>query len=145
MADFTFDTSGHVLSGFCAAGDPDTLYAYKWPDLDAFTQGYVEALFASVEDRNEDGEPQLQTAPQPGPPPYEAWLVVVGFSDLAPETLAAILKDCAAFQAERPGLSDTTTNGAMLWEARQVGRWSAFPPLTPHLGDDGKVYLRERA
>lgn len=73
-----------------------------WGDLDAFTQGYIEALFFT---ENEPGTCRYdRTADR------AAWDEAVhegrskdipgdyGFSDLAPETLARIIEDCERFQ-----------------------------------------------
>jgi len=160
IAPFTLDTSGAV-----ARPSPETsvIKAYRWPDLDDFTQGYVEALFRTS-----------QMLVRGCRIPMDAY----GFSDLAPETLALILKDCAAYQAHRafdplrdlPGVSGVESlrnAGREFWHVRsgqedychgfKPGDWPdfsaeplnaaarAFPPLTPYLGDDGKVYLREGA
>lgn len=69
-----------------------------------------------------------------------------GFSDLAPETLAAILRDCEAF-LKTPGQSNRDGDGRSFWALRQKGLYAhiGFPPLNPYLGDDGKVYLRKTA
>lgn len=58
-------------------------------DLDSFTQGYVEAMFFTSTGTDDDGD--LQEA---------------GFADLAPETLATIVADCAAFNAKFQPLAD---------------------------------------
>lgn len=164
---FTLDTSGEVALGPCArcagngeiitdrerylsphpgdAGDAGTadcpdcggrgeLPAYVWSDLDAFTQGYVEALF-------ESGGGRIG--------PVFQW--VCGFSDLAPETLARIIADCAAvadfaeFFADNPGASFWLNRQSAwpAWSDRRPRLVDRFPPLTAYLGDDGKVYLRE--
>src|SRR5713226_6366212 len=49
--------------------------------LDEFTRGYIEAMFWT--ECNSDSEPELEDAT---------------FDDLAPETLARIIADCASFQ-----------------------------------------------
>lgn len=99
---FRLDTGGAVQA-------PET----RWGDLDAFTQGYIEALFFTEEEslRFPDTGPGLGGRMLDGR---------IGFSDLSPETLAAIIADCAAFQ---------DTNGATLaeaygrdYEAEQAGR-----------------------
>jgi len=137
IAPFTLDTSGAV-----AHPSPETsvIKAYRWVDLDAFTQGYVEALLSCSRGKClmvlAGGD--LDNA-RP-----------VAFSDLAPETLALILEDCAAYQAKY--LRDyeaTPDRAASFWSWRQAekapeDRSAEFPPLTPYLGD-GKVYLREGA
>jgi hypothetical protein len=65
-------------------------HAPEYKALDAFTQGYIEALFFT-DSGPEDG--QLGDA---------------GFSDLAAEALADIVRDCSTFQ---------TANAALLAEA----------------------------
>lgn len=63
--------------------------------LDAFTQGYVEAMFWT--ECNEDNHDNLAEAT---------------FSDLAPEALTRIMQDCEAFQR---------TNAALLEQAYERG------------------------
>lgn len=110
---FQLDTSGHVEA---ASGDIPWLTV--WSDLSPFTQGYIEALFA------------------------ERFQFGVGFSDLAPETLVRIIADCEAAISQG---EDSAQNGAAFWAVRNhpmmpSGEWTRrFPPLTVHLGDDGKV------
>jgi len=64
--------------------------------LDEFTRGYIEALFFTEEAPGVDSEefetPEYQAAD--GSIPGD-----VGFSELAPDALAKIMRDCAAFQA----------------------------------------------
>ena len=72
----------------------------------------------------------------------------LGFRDLAPETLATIRRDCAAQQVAHPpieGLDGEALSkmGAQFWFDRQIGEGRGFPPLTPYIGDDSKVYLQE--
>lgn len=83
MPEFHLDTSGRV--DHVHPGNGRT-YQVDWPELDAFTQGYIEALFFTNASYSYD---EL----------YEK-----GFSDLAPETLAAIIDDCAKFQAANAGV-----------------------------------------
>lgn len=128
MTEFTLDTSGAVM---LAPG-------FIWSDLSPFEQGYVEAMFASWKAQCDlDGDD-----------------FDVGFSDLAPETLAAIRKDCAALVSPPYVFASDADAGRFCWEWRQRG-WrnatggpplrEAFPPLTVSLGDDGKVYARAAA
>lgn len=132
------DTSGFVNEPIA---DGIRTKRFWWHRLDPFTQGYTEASWREW-GRLHPGKV------------YGSLLRPFGFSDLAPETLAVILRDCAAFRVE----NFTWTNakaGRTFWDLRQEGfperyflsaarRTSeAFPPLTPYLGDDGKVYLRE--
>lgn len=92
-----------------------SLEAVYWTDLDLFTQGYAAKALESVG---------------------------AAFHQLAPETLAAILKDCARFQA----LHENAQDGGRFYRARQKGLFTneAFPPLTSSL-DGSKVYLKEAA
>lgn len=78
MPEFQLDTSGTIdCPSPCA---PCICHARTFDQLDSFAQGYVTALFFT------DGGPD------------EGQLGDAGFSDLAPDTLAAILADCANFQ-----------------------------------------------
>lgn len=90
-----------------------------WEDLSPFEQGYIEALF-------NDGWDWPSTS-APGPK---------GYSDLAPSTLAAILKDC---ESKTTGALEAPNGyeGRRYWERRQAGEDAYFPPLTASLGDDG--------
>lgn len=146
-----------------------------WRDLDHFTQGYVEALFAAF--RAEVADRQYEPlecddkgwtiswlddvgARVPGGFVWycsmigrygraeaqikcdEANRTAFGFSDLAPETLARIMEDCAAMLSAMRAvrLSDEGADlGRKAWEERQAGNWAGFPPLTVILSDDGKV------
>lgn len=91
--------------------------------LDPFTEGYASAIRAA--------HPEIGDAP------------------FAPETLARIIGDCAAFNARIGDASHNQGIGATFWKSRQIGfsaHWSlhqtemaaAFPPLTITLRD-GKV------
>ena len=144
MPEFHLDTSGRV--DHVHPGNGRT-YQVDWPELDTFTQGYIEALFFTDASDSDD---EL----------YEK-----GFSDLAPETLAAIIDDCAKFQAldawkGADRFPDDARGGRDFWYTRNGhgcgfwdGDWSepyatslttaskAFRSLDAYLGDDGKVYL----
>lgn len=159
MLGFQLDTSGVVHMP--APGNPGSVgpLAYvQWRDLDAFTQGYIEALFFTEE------EALGQYAEN-----------AYGFRDLAPETLARIMRDHAAFQAtEAWGLYEASANeeswgsldddddhaGRDFWYTRNghgCGFWDgdwpepyataltdvakAFGACEVYLGDDGRVYL----
>jgi hypothetical protein len=132
MPEFILDTSGAVeLPAPSPNGEPA---AYEFSDLDAFTQGYIEALFFT------SGEPSLSrydngfraVHPQeddgsddPADPDAaaEEYLSRVregqiheipgdyGFADLAPEALARIIDDCIKFQA---------AHGRVIEAAREV-------------------------
>jgi hypothetical protein len=148
MTDFTLDTSGRVNLGKASwVGHNEHV---EWSDLDPFTRGYVEALFASIH--------------VPGPNGDEG-LLYPAFSDLSPEALALILRDCEQAGSLAPartigmgetehGMSalypPTAFGGRLFWTERQQQSprrlsLAAFPPLTPYLADDGKVHLKEAA
>jgi len=134
MTTFTLDTSGFV--SMPEPFEPSDLGAeWAWPDLSPFAQGYVEALLQGEARR--DG---------PGSVVFVRPIKGFAFSDLAPKTLALILKDCADAR-RRYMRDDTTKDGRLFWEARDKGdcQPEGYWPLTPYLGDDGKVYLRETA
>lgn len=142
MSTFTLDTSGVVP----AQGPTQARTAYwperRWTDLDPFTQGYIEALFASLATPPFTDHPHLQ---REGVCFGET---IVGYSDLAPEALALILKDCAAYCAlpMRTGYAAGRYHGRNFWDQRSRGLFCnigiGFPPLTPYLREDGKVALR---
>lgn len=135
MDGFNLDTSGGVFNV------PDAGIAGEvwWPDLSPFAQGYVEAMLEGAADDLADERMALN--------PWDDARLSIGFSDLAPETLALILRDCEARYAELvPAMRRQRRNGREFYEQRQRGTWpERFPPPTPYLGEDGKVYLREAA
>lgn len=136
MADFTLDTSGVVDPW---PFEPETP-VIRWRDLSPFEQGHVEALFTDcihlIQGDEEDG---LYWVPH--------------FSDLSPEALALIRRDCTS---ELAVLHETTREhframprmGAAFWRARQgnsslgVTPHSGAKPLTISLSDEGKVVLQ---
>jgi hypothetical protein len=138
MTEFKLDTSGEVRGGFLG------LTAISWSDLDAFTQGYVEAMLDGI--RYERTSAGVNKGDH-----YRKWdervncvrSRLLAFRDLAPETLARIMKECASYRASRLGRAMNTEAGAKFWAQRQAGGLDRYVPLTPYLGDDGKVYLRE--
>jgi hypothetical protein len=132
---FTLDTSG-VVEGPISTPDGQRYDAIGWAFLTPFQQGYVEALFAS-----------LPHGPRLIHPSHGAG-VYVRFQDLSSETLATILRDCEAYCAghHRQNCHKSEVEGGSFWRTRQAAgyvRDGRFPPLTPYLGDDGRVYLRE--
>lgn len=138
MAEFTLDTSGYVKKPG-REGSPWADDKWTWSTLDPFTQGYVRrALEDNAPEINATINARCLDLGEDRPP--------VAFSDLAPETLAAMMKDCAAYLALH-SVPETAANysslGRDFWHDRQSGRCPAFPPLTLYLGDDGKVYQRE--
>jgi hypothetical protein len=126
MTTYTFDTSGSVPMPSAHGGTVRVL----WGGLDPFTQGYVQAMFASME--QQDGSPILRDPPTgkigSGLARY------VGFDSLAPKTLERIMEDCASHLSVAPKSGFT---GAQWWAYR--GKRG----LTPYLGADRKVHLRE--
>lgn len=92
MTAFQLDTSGTVNAHLWRPLQGRRQYLV-WSNLDPFTQGYVEALFS-------DDATQGAIMDEHG-------RVRHGFADLAPETLARIIVDCAAFQA-LPAMDDQT-------------------------------------
>lgn len=136
---FQLDTSGIVLLPRPGAEDRFK-DGWRFEDLDPFTQGYVKALFAES-----DGWAAIDLS-RPGQYAFR------GFSDLAPETLARIMEDCAADQ--RAGLKlniagnteDRTSfkAGAEFWWERQSGNLFDARPLTVILCDDGKVRFSDQ-
>ena len=123
---FQLDTSGTIYMPMPLAEDKDLLVFYRWSDLSPFTQGYVEALFTGADRTLGD------TA-------IHDFGKELGFSDLAPETLARIIEDCEERLSVGGDWPDTDTAGEMFWLSRQRKGQVTFPPLTVQLGDDGKV------
>lgn len=138
----TFDTSGVVYIGTDPA-QPGGHVA--WSDLTPFAQGFVEGLFASLK----------QTGFGPVLPFGAGTDLLVAFSDLSPDALALILRDCEALtQSETFTFANTTEAGSYCWQMRQIG-WPAvvggpvlrgrFPPLRPVLNDSGQIDLKEQS
>lgn len=170
MPEFQLDTAGTVVATLSAATPNPTDYpnGLAWRDLDAFTQGYIEALFFTEQGDGYPGEDDgtaqgLWLEVEPG-----LWSNELGFSDLAPETLARIIADCAAFQESRAWAdtletyhdADEAQAGHDFWYTRSghgCGFWDGdwptaaglmltdlcdkFGGVDAYLGDDGKVYL----
>lgn len=108
--------------------------SWAWSDLDPFTQGYVRAAL-----RESAATMQIRVVGNIVADP--------GFADLAPETLAAIMKDCATMQGVYKA-AKSEADGATAYRLRQTGKWDAPPPfsvvyLKPihlSLGNDGLIY-----
>ena len=142
----------------------------RWSDLDPFTQGYAAEPFNGVaiwRSTDRDGPPPQLVKVGPRLPDWDDWaanpapfkitlasgeeteafedeLTPVSFSNLAPETLAMMLRDCAAIRGLNLWYGEGDADrGVVFWERRQNGDFPRFPPLTPYFGDDGKVYLLE--
>lgn len=122
---FQFDTSGSVrLKPDNGRIRQNTL----WSDLSPFMQGYVEAML---------------TDPTIG---HRIYGLGHAFRYFAPETLARIIEDCETwvllgYKPFDPDRSDFD-QGRDFYSERQAGQWVDFPPQTPYLGEDGKVYLK---
>lgn len=139
------DTSGLVM--LPRPGAPQYSDGWGFEHLTPFAQGYVEAMLRVCE--------AISTARPRGPterPMLRSMILNMrsaAFSDLAPETLARIIEDCERFVGDPS--TNRADNGAACWRMRNRSPHrfffqEQFPddgPLTPYLGDDGKVYLRE--
>jgi hypothetical protein len=143
---FTFDTSGAVRE---TQDNPPRFYPNPcmWSDLSPFEQGYVAAMLGDLRLKLASWVADELNGEAPWPNYANP-----RFSDLAPETLALIRRDCAARLAQNEELPDWPDDdmreaGSGFWECRSEGDRvdDGFSPLTPYLGDDGKVYLREGA
>ncbi|TGW06792.1 hypothetical protein EN788_40260, partial [Mesorhizobium sp. M2D.F.Ca.ET.145.01.1.1] len=116
MPEFILDSSGRVDM-------PPPAAPLSFSDLDAFTQGYIEAIFFTNECPQVDTE-EFNTAE------HQAAMVEgaadgvlpcdVGFADLAPETLQAIIADCSAWQVANAELLAAAY--ARNYEPEQAGR-----------------------
>lgn len=128
----TLDTSGTVPVQVTPASHQNV----GWIDLDAFTQGYVEAAFAS---EYRDGK--FATAMKA----RRRDMRLPGFSDLAPDTLAAMMADCEAFQTLYGEEGDGGADGEKFWKTRQLGWWreTGFTVTTLYLSEDGLIHHRE--
>lgn len=160
MPAFILDTAGTIANVRAPSIEAIKRDDLDFEDLDAFTQGYIEAMFFTSTGDPDDGD--LENA---------------AFADLAPETLTTIIADCAAFQAvpayaamkdakrrNRDGLGsrdhNATQAGRDFWfthNGHGVGFWDgdwpephasdldraskAFPSVDLYRGDDGKLYL----
>lgn len=135
MTTFKLETSGAVARP--PGIDDGGPYYIGWPDLPPFVQGYIEAAFKSASVYPNSAILPWERHPGHNEPQP------VGFSDLAPETLARIMEDCAVFFGVGGPwfpVGDYET-GKQFWRTRQKGQWAymCFRPLTLHLSDDGKV------
>lgn len=132
MSGFELDTSGVVAFSHEMATRNGWRIHTRWTDLDPFTQGYIEALFVGS---FRDGTHAVLPSHMQGDS-VRMWRV--GFSDLSPEALALILRDCEAYRRQ---YVLPWYDGAEFWRGRQSGEIPArfFPPLSVTLGDDGKV------
>lgn len=136
MPEFNMDTSGAVH--------------VEWCDLDSFTQGYIEAAFFTSTDTQYDRDDWdsdecqegLEQGTIDGTIPSDS-----GFSDIDPESLGAIIRDCRVFQqlySELLALAyerddyDATQAGRDYWYTRNghgVGYWDRSQLDSDGLGE----------
>ena len=141
MDTFKLDTSGAVDMPSAHGGT----VPFRWGGLTPFAQGVVTAALSGGAD--EEVGPYHWPAPIDASKPdgeRQTWRLV-GFSDLAPATLARIIDDCAAWLDRfGPDWPDAGHGEAFEIE-RQAGRWESegFPPLALYLGDDGLIHTQE--
>ena len=135
---FQLDTSGRVDNLGNGRRIPRRV-SLVWSDLSPFAQGYIEALFADLPGLDDQGRMI------PRHPDVVPGVHVMGFSDLAPETLARIIADCEFYQNHNPALWSRVSDkrardfGRDFWRLRQNGNLPQQSPLTVQLGVDGKV------
>lgn len=103
MPEFILDSAGTVHDVRAPSIEAVKRVDIDFCDLDAFTRGYIEALFFTSECSQVDTEEFLSAEHQADMEAGRADGVLpcdVGFADLAPDSLARIIADCAAFQAD---------------------------------------------
>ena len=84
----------------------DGMHGQEWDALDEFTQGYIQAAFFTC--GNNSGTLPGPNADENG----EGDNREVGFADLAPDTLALMVRNCRDFQAaHREDLDEALDNG----------------------------------
>ncbi len=88
--------------------------------LDEFTQGYVEAMFFTDSAPSMDSEEWRECEAAGEEIPEGSFPSDMGVNDLAPESLADIVADCAAFQESAAEL--LTQAYAREYDAAQAGR-----------------------
>lgn len=123
MPQFQLDTSGAVVAPI-GSHNANT-GPLDWASLDAFTQGYIEALFFTEEESLCEESEGARHMPDVAfdTSTMESHFVggdSFGFSDLAPEALARIIADGEAFQRENAAtLAEACTRD---YDAAQAGR-----------------------
>jgi hypothetical protein len=133
VSGFSLDTSGTVRLPPGERTSKNGRVLARWSDLSPFAQGYIpEAIKAAVLAR----WPELCAV-------YGVELVAqsynIGFSDLAPATLAEMLKDCAWWTDQWPLDLTRIGHGRWIWEARQRNEIKNFRPLHLFLNNEGKI------
>lgn len=165
MPEFQMDKSGAVVGVEAKSLAPGEVTL--WKDLDAFTQGYIEAMFFTEEREHVDGEDIEES----GSIPHNSC-----FGMIEAESLAAIVSYCKRFQdvnaallerayehGGRNGEYDAERAGHDLWYTSQghgVGYWDrgledvgqeladqcgfghAFTEQYVETGDDGVIHVR---
>ena len=123
MPQFIIDTSGAVVAPI--GSHNANMGPLAWASLDAFTQGYIEALFFTEEEslcEESDGARHMPDVAF-NTSTMESHFVggdSFGFSDLAPGALARIIADCEAFQRDNAAtLEEAYTRD---YDAAQAGR-----------------------
>ncbi len=144
MPEFVLNTADKVdMHPLAKPGDLNWIgVSLAFTDLDAFTQGYIEALFFT---ENEPGTTRDERVTTRGTV-RKSWEAGAregqhkdmpgdyGFADLAPDALASIIQDCAKFQADNVALLalayqrdyDAAQAGRDYWFTRNghgVGFW----------------------
>lgn len=139
-------------------GSPEAMKQFA--ALDSFTQGYIEAMFFTSEGVDNDCEPG-----------HENDLADISFNDMAPESIAAVAEECAAFQLDNATLLgrayelgeaqscyDETRAGHDYWYTRNghgTGYWdrglgevgeqlaeaTRYSARYLYRGDDGRLYV----
>jgi hypothetical protein len=102
-------------------GSPET--AKQFQALDAFTQGYIEALFFTDEEQLCEESGREMPAVAINMTTMETRFVggdSPGFGDLAPDTLQSIVADCQTFQLQNAALLAQAY--ARNYDAEQAGR-----------------------
>lgn len=129
MSDFQLETSGYVQ---CPAPDQrpnETTGCWFWSNLDAFTQAYEGAARQELAERLMREGMSAEQAKE-----------ATAFHRWAPETLETIIRDCGhAKGAGGMGYGVSADYGRQFWASRQNEIWAYYRPVTPTLGDDGKM------
>lgn len=134
-------------------GTPDTARAFK--ALDGFTQGYIEAMFFTDCEHGTFRPDPNESAADIGrlwdPEKHSCLPGDVTVADIAPETLARIIADCAAFQQANADLlaeaselvpgSEGLRYGRNVLDGRRLGQlfWYARNGHGISFTDDGNA------
>lgn len=167
MPQFKIDTAG-VVARKAATGLQASEGVMLWKDLDAFTQGYIEAMFFTEEREHVDGEDIEESGSIPhnscfGMIDAESLAGIVDYCKRFQETNAALLERAyelttdngMAYTAERAGHDLWLTSqghGAGFWDrglgevgqelSDQCGFGKPFSEQYVETGDDGAIYVR---